>query len=198
MVATVAAPETIRPYTYEDLLAFPEDNIRREIITGELIVSPSPTPNHQKVSMNLSFIVRNYLESNQIGELFASPIDVRINEEDVVAPDLLFISNERMEIVREKTIVGGPDLVIEILSPSTKRYDLVQKQVLYRRAGVQEYWIVDIDKRELRISELRNDTYVPVPLRKGIHISKLLKGLELNPERIFKGIKINTADATKH
>jgi Uma2 family endonuclease len=80
--------------------------------------------------------------------------------------------------------------------PSTKRYDLVQKQVLYRRAGVREYWIVDLGKRELRISEFRDEAFVPVPLRQGFAISNLLKGLDPNSEMVFEGIKVS-ADTTK-
>jgi Uma2 family endonuclease len=107
MDASVAAPETTRPYTYQDLLAFPQDNVRLEIITGELILSPSPTTNHQAVCKNLSLIVWSFVRKQNIGTLLAGPIDVRINDDDVVAPDLILVSKERLGIVHDTFIAGG-------------------------------------------------------------------------------------------
>lgn len=132
-----------RNLTYEDYVLFPEDGQRHEIIDGEHYVSPAPIPKHQRVSMRLSVRVGGLVETRQLGEVYAAPIDVLLSRHDVVQPDLLFNSNERTAILKEKNIQGAPDLVVEILSDSTRKLDEHLKLARYELLGVLEYWIVD-------------------------------------------------------
>jgi Uma2 family endonuclease len=132
-----------RKLTYEDYVLFPEDGQRHEIIDGEHYVSPAPTPKHQRVSMRLSSRLHVFAEENRLGEVLAAPTDVLLSRHDVLQPDVLFISNERAGIVTEKNIQGAPDLVVEILSASTRNLDERIKLARYELLGVSEYWIVD-------------------------------------------------------
>jgi len=145
------APQTSTKMTYEDLLLLPEDGLRHEIIDGEHYVNASPVTKHQRVSIRLIVEISFYLREHPVGELFHAPLDIVFSRYDVVEPDLLYISNERREIITAKNIQGSPDLLVEILSGSNRKYDEVTKRALYERTGVGEYWIVDPDHDKVRV-----------------------------------------------
>ncbi|MGB7218071.1 MAG: Uma2 family endonuclease [Vicinamibacterales bacterium] len=138
-------------FTYEDFLNFPNDGKRHEIIDGEHYVTPSPNTKHQRVSMNLTYAFVLYLKRRPIGEVFAAPFDVVFSELDVVEPDLLYISRERAGILTKAHVRGAPDLVVEILSPGTRKTDEVTKRKLYERSDVQEYWVVDPELDAIKV-----------------------------------------------
>jgi len=142
---------TSTKWTYEDLLLLPEDGLRHEIIDGEHYVNASPITRHQRVAYRLVLAIGKYLEDHPLGQLFFAPLDIVLSQNDVVEPDLMFISNERREIVTVNNIQGAPELLIEILSQSNKRYDEVTKHALYERTGVGEYWIVDPARDVVRV-----------------------------------------------
>jgi len=129
-------------YTHSDLLEMPDDGKRREIVDGEVYVAPSPLSSHQRILGNLAYAFWKFLEAHPLGELLVSPMDVILSAHDVLAPDLLFISNEHRDYVQD-WVRGAPDLVIEILSPASKVRDRGIKSKAYARYGVREYWIVD-------------------------------------------------------
>jgi Uma2 family endonuclease len=137
--------------TYEDFLHFPDDGMRHELIDGEHYVTPSPNTKHQTVSGNLFVLLRVYLKSNPIGAVFAAPFDVVFSNFDVVEPDLLYISRERLDVLTRQHVRGAPDLVVEILSPGTRRTDENTKRRLYERFDVQEYWIVDPERESIQV-----------------------------------------------
>ncbi len=137
------APDRIK-LTYDDFLLFPDDGKRHELIDGEHYVTPSPNTKHQRVSGNLFFLMRAWLEEHPIGQVFYAPFDVVFSRFDVVEPDLLYVSNERMkEIVTAQHVTGAPDIVVEIGSPGTRKRDETIKRRLYERSGVSEYWVLD-------------------------------------------------------
>jgi Uma2 family endonuclease len=179
---------TSTKWTYEDLLLLPEDGLRHEIIDGEHYVNASPIPRHQRVSFRFVLAIGKYLEEHPLGELFFAPLDVIFSRHDIVEPDLLFISNERREIVAGANIQGVPDLLIEVLSQSNKRHDEVTKHVLYEREGVGEYWIVDAARNTVRVFR-RNAAgrYERVAeLSTGDMLtSPFFPGLEIRLDRIF-------------
>ena len=141
--------------TYQDYLQMPDDRNRREILSGDLYVTPAPTPIHQRAVVNLITLLQGYLARHKVGKLYASPVDVVLSQVDVVQPDLVFVSNDRLHLVTEMSIQGAPDLVVEILSPSTARLDRGRKMDAYARFGVREYWIADTDARTLEIYRLK-------------------------------------------
>lgn len=130
-------------FTYEDYLLFPDDGKRHELIDGEHFMTPAPSTKHQRISRELLIAIGKFLESHPIGEVFDAPSDVILSDLDVVQPDLFFISSARASIITEKNIQGAPDLVIEILSETSRKTDEIIKRKLYERSGVSEYWIVD-------------------------------------------------------
>ena len=110
--------------TYADFVLFPDDGLRHEIIDGVHYVTPSPTRRHQRVSRRLSFALESYLSAHpSAGEMFYAPFDVVMSNWDVVEPDLLVIAGDQQDILTEKNVQGAPALVIEILSPGTRRRD---------------------------------------------------------------------------
>nr|NIR48553.1 Uma2 family endonuclease [candidate division KSB1 bacterium]NIR69031.1 Uma2 family endonuclease [candidate division KSB1 bacterium]NIS24097.1 Uma2 family endonuclease [candidate division KSB1 bacterium]NIT71016.1 Uma2 family endonuclease [candidate division KSB1 bacterium]NIU24716.1 Uma2 family endonuclease [candidate division KSB1 bacterium] len=140
-----------KTYTYQDYLDLPEDGERYEVINGELVMVPAPDTNHQDVSGKIEFELRKFNEKIHAGKIFDAPIDVVLSEENIHQPDILFIANENSQIITDKNISGAPDLIIEILSPSTAYYDLVEKKDNYEKFGVKEYWIVDPKKRRVEL-----------------------------------------------
>jgi Uma2 family endonuclease len=141
----------------EDYYDLPDDNLRYEILDGELEMSPSPNVAHQTVSGNLLVVLLSYVRSNALGRVFAAPIDVILAYTTIVVPDLVFVSNERAPLITKRAIEGAPDLLVEILSPSSTRRDRHTKAALYARLGVTHYWILDPEARTLDEFE-RTDT----------------------------------------
>ena len=139
-------------YRVRDYMSIPDGDERRyELIDGELMLAPAPIPTHQRVVLALAYILMEFVTANRLGEVFISPIDVVLSEHDVVQPDILFISAERLRIVGERNILGAPNLVIEVLSPSSPDRDRVLKSSRYLRYGVPEYWIVDPAERTIEV-----------------------------------------------
>ncbi len=130
----------------------PEDGNRYEAIGGDLHVSPPPKNRHQWIGVNLFVALHDLLMRPGHGRLFSAPVGVEFPDTDEgVQPDILFVSTERLRIVTEDWIRGAPDLVVEILSPSTARRDRTVKRHLYERQGVAEYWIVDPDAKQVEV-----------------------------------------------
>ncbi len=140
-------------FTYQDYLLLPEDK-RYELIEGELLTVPSPDVEHQELSRDLEHILWEFVKQNNLGSIFNAPLDVVLSEEDVVQPDILFVSKERAHIIKEKNIQGAPDLVIEILSPATSERERTLKRKLYAKYGVKEYWIVDPEEKSIEVMAL--------------------------------------------
>ncbi len=128
-------------FTYEDYSATPEDK-RYELLDGELIMAPAPDEPHQRAQAELGTMLFTFVKQNNLGRVYFAPTDVVLSDVDVVQPDLLFISNERRHIITHTNIQGAPDLVVEILSPSTASRDKGYKRSLYAQHGVKEYWML--------------------------------------------------------
>lgn len=157
----LSAEPSARRYTYADLADFPDDHQRREIIDGELIVTPSPVVRHQKAVINIAFHLESYRRTAG-GLALVAPMDVFFADDNVVEPDLLYIRADHLERVEHNLIRNAPDLVVEISSPSTRRLELVRKHELYERFRVPEYWYVDLDAERVEVYLLAEGTY-PAP-----------------------------------
>lgn len=134
--------------TYDDLVLLPDDRLRHEVLDGQHYTSTTPPVRHQLVSMQLTAILAPFVIRHRLGLLLSAPSDVVLSESDIVVPDFAFVSKERLDIVTPANIQGAPDLLIEILSPGTKRVDQGVKLARYERFGIQEYWIVDPDRNK--------------------------------------------------
>lgn len=181
---------TARRLTVEDLESIPEEHEgdRQELIDGELVVTPVPIIKHQISSMNLIYHFDQHVRPSRLGMVFHAQTGIRFSPHNLLIPDICFVSQNRLPILGEKTIEAAPDLVVEILSPGTRRRDLTTKRELYARFGVREYWIVDPDKRTVEVLELVGDSYRVVPMLDGAVIqSRVLPGLSLPLDAVFAG-----------
>ncbi|MBM4065533.1 MAG: Uma2 family endonuclease [Planctomycetes bacterium] len=183
-MATIAVEK--KKYTYEDYVKVSDDK-RYELINGELILTPSPVPKHQRVSRKIEFILEKFVSGNNLGEVLYAPCDVYLDNENVVQPDILFISKDRLDIIGEKNIQGAPNLVIEIISENSVYRDMVQKKRLYARFGVKEYWIVIPEEKEVEVYILKGDAYQLYKTYSQVDIleSASLKGLKIGLKEIF-------------
>ena len=136
--------------TYADYLRTADDE-RYELLSGELVMSPSPKEIHQYILGRLFLRLGTFIYGRNLGKVYCSPFDVVLSDTDVVQPDLLFVSNSRESIITEENVRGAPDLVVEILSPATAERDRTVKLDLYARYGVREYWIVDPDDKKITV-----------------------------------------------
>ena len=143
--------------TYEDYANMPDDE-RYELINGELIMTAAPNEPHQEISMLLGWQFIPAVRRG-LGRVYAAPFDVVLSDHDVVQPDLLFVLKENAHIITRANIQGAPDLVVEILSPSTSRRDWNEKRDLYAKYGVGELWIADPDERVVWVMALRDGEY---------------------------------------
>lgn len=114
-----------------------------QLINDKLIMSPSPVIIHQQVLNEINIEMSIFLRKKSIGKILIAPIDVHFSKKNILQPDLLFIKNENLNIIKSKGIFGSPDIVIEILSPSTSYLDFDEKKLIYERYGVQEYYIIE-------------------------------------------------------
>ena len=145
--------------TYEDYCRYADDGLRHEIIDGEHYVNAAPSPYHQHVSKRLQYQLYTQIELAGLGVLYNAPIDVHLTDHDVVQPDLVIILNAKKTIVTPTKVKGAPDLLVEILSPSTIDHDRQRKRNLYERCGITEYWIVDPFDHQLDQLVLRDGHY---------------------------------------
>lgn len=175
-------------FTYGDYRLLPENGKRYQLIDGDLRMTPSPTSWHQSVSGRLQFLLTQFLEQRGLGKVFDAPLDVILSDTDVVQPDLLFISTAHRDRIAPEGIQGAPDLVVEILSPSSRDLDLTVKRKLYARHGTIEYWIVDPDARAIALYRLQEAPDRPAAtFHAGQTLqSPLLPGLNLVVDDVFR------------
>lgn len=173
-------------YTYADYLQTPED-VRYELINGELIMAAAPSIAHQRVLLNFAVRMSSFIEANGLGEVFIAPTDVYFSDTNVLEPDLLCISAARTHIIGETNIQGAPDLVVEITSPSTEDRDRGVKQELYALFGVLEYWRAVPLTNTVEVLRLENGRFVSI----GVYglgdtlTTPLLPGLAIDLSEIF-------------
>ncbi len=169
----------------KDFFELPETNLPTELMDGELLVSPAPIPEHQNVSVELLILLRGLIPN---GKLFHAPIDVYFDESNIVQPDLLWVAEDSQCFIGDKRLEGAPDLIVEILSPSTARRDKNKKFQLYEKYGVREYWLVDPQAQYIEVWRLENGKFTP----KGVFgpgetfIVPILGDKGLNVSAVFK------------
>jgi len=184
-VSTRLTPTRI---SYEQFCRLPEDGNQYELIDGELVVTPSPNTRHQKILGKLFLLLSAYIEKRDLGEVYVSPLDTVFDPNNVLQPDILFISKARLADLARERIEGAPDVVVEILSPSTFHKDLRRKMAVYSQFGVQEYWIVDPEMKTLEL-HMRSASGLQLAHRfsaNEIFKSPLLEGLQIPVASLFE------------
>ena len=174
--------------TVKDYIELPEGPPYYQLIEGELIMSPAPSYSHQKTVGRVFLKLSMLLEEKGLGEVLISPIDLYLDEKNVFQPDIVVLLKEGKAKVEEKGIFGPPDVVVEILSPSTAYYDLIVKKEVYERAGVKEYWLLDPNRKTFEIYRNTEEGFkLSFQAReKGKVLSEIL-GLEVDLKDIYEG-----------
>ena len=188
---TTTSPATQTTLTYEEYLKEPETMLRYDIVDGEVIMSAAPNIFHQTVSGNVNEPVRRFVRQNNLGGVWYAPVDVIVQQEPLRTrqPDLLFISNARAAIILEGRIHGGPDLVVEILSPGNSRAEIESKLADYALIGVRECWMISPEAGTVETLQLYAGEWKRLAIRGVGEIveSVVLPELELPVSEIFQG-----------
>jgi Uma2 family endonuclease len=178
-------------WTYEDYARLPDDGRRYEVLRGVLYVTAAPSPIHQIVLRNFVRHLVLFLDAHPVGEFFLSPTDLILPHglTAPVQPDLFYVRGPEWKgTITGRFMEGVPDLVLEVLSPSTRRYDRQTKSAVYAQAGVSEYWLVDPLARTIEVFGLRNGAYALFGKlgRDELLRSEMIPGFEPSLDKIFK------------
>jgi len=173
----MSAQPAVRRWTYDEFARLPNDGKRYEVVRGELFVTPAPNPIHARVAARLTRVLDAFADDNGLGAVFTGQIDVLFGEGDYLEPDLIFVRHDRIDIMTDRGAEAAPDLVVEVLSPTTAMRDRHIKRERYAHFGVPEYWIVDPFTRRIEIYrlgagsvaelEIATDTFVWQPVADG-------------------------------
>jgi Uma2 family endonuclease len=179
--------EVVPKLTFEEFRQLPIDGKRYELVRGEVHVTPAPATRHQAVVQNLTVNLGSHVIKNHLGEVWTAPLDVRLGEDTALQPDLIFISNARAGIIQEDWIAGAPDLVVEVLSPSTAAYDRATKLPIYADAGVPEVWLIDPQAKTVEVLKLQSKKYFVEVTHAGDQVlaSNLFPGWQLPLHDLF-------------
>jgi Uma2 family endonuclease len=177
----------VKHWTYEALVEHFPPETPCEIIENELFMSPAPSTEHQRIIRKLVQKMLHFVEQKILGEVFFAPFDVIVDENNVVQPDIIFISNQNLEKLTKRGFEGVPDLVVEIISPSTFYRDSYEKKDFYEKIGVKEYWLIEPANRVIEVFVLENGKYHlhSLVVEKGTAQSKILEGFEAVAKEIF-------------
>ncbi|MCW5910728.1 MAG: Uma2 family endonuclease [Cyclobacteriaceae bacterium] len=165
----------IPPRTLLEVFKMLPEGTRAELIDNSLYMSPAPSTKHQDVIVSLASQIYVFTQKKKLGKTFVAPVDVFLNSKNAFQPDICFISKKNKGIIKEDGIYGAPDLVVEVLSPGSKKLDLTQKKDVYEAAGVREYWVVDPATKISQGFRLVKGAFVPLKKEKGKLVSVLLK-----------------------
>ena len=179
--------EKKKKYTDADYMML-EEGAPFQLINFDLIMSPSPNPFHQAISVRLGQTILNFLDSINSNDYLGSDVDVKFDDGNVFRPDIVYISEARKNEILTDRIIGAPDMVIEILSPSNAYYDLRQKKSLYEKYGVKEYIIIDPLVETAELLSLKDCVYyIHQKAEKSDKLSSLLlPGLSFDLNKLFK------------
>lgn len=178
-----------RSATIQDLDAIPDDDRVYELLNGEISVAATPTWKHQLTVFEIAQTLSNWVRSHSLGVVQIAPLDVILDERNVVQPDVIFVRSVDLANVQNGRFHGTPPLVVEVISPTSRGRDNVQKTQRYASAGIAEYWIVDPELALIDVYGLDRGFYQPVERNaEGMVVSTILTGLSVDPAAIFRRI----------
>jgi Uma2 family endonuclease len=174
-------------WTYADYAALPDDGQRYEIVNGVLVMAPAPNGPHQDAVLRFAHYLLVNVEFAGLGKVRVAPFDVELSPKDVFQPDIFVVLNAHLDRILEKKVVGAPDLVVEVASPSTALYDRVTKYEKYASAGVQEFWIASTNAHTIQVLVLESGEYRSLGIFRGQQTlpSQIVPGLSVRVEQFF-------------
>ncbi len=184
---TASAPDTPRKFTVDDHRVLPDGLPCIQLVGGRFHASAPPSASHQRIAVELCLILGNWARRSRAGQVCLAPFNIYLSQNDVVQSDLLFVSTDRLSLIREDGIHGAPDLAVEILSPATASLDKGGKYVLYARSGVREMWLVDPLLRSVIIHRFSGGHPESIHCHGVLNtiVSPVLPGLEIEVAGIF-------------
>jgi len=154
-------------WTYKDYASLPEDGHCYEVVNGVLYMSPAPSMRHQRIVGRIFYYLAMHVDFPGLGQVYQAPTDVELSPGDVVQPDVFVVLNPHLGRISSSRLIGAPDLVVEVASPSTARHDLSEKLYAYARAVVPEYWVVNPDAQTVEVLVWQNGSYSSLDLFAG-------------------------------
>ncbi len=185
----IAELKQISTHEFRQMEFDENDDAYYELINGYIMKKSAPRPQHQNISVNLSFYLFGFIKEKKMGKLFTAPIDVFLDNLNAVQPDLVFIPTENQAMITDDGIIGIPDLMVEIISPSSVIRDRVDKKNLYERLNVKEYWIIDPQYQDIEVYTIQNgryELYSGVTMFEGELKSIVFEGLTINLAELFE------------
>jgi Uma2 family endonuclease len=179
-------PIVLRPMTEEEFVAWCDEDTRAEFKDGEVIVFSPSSWRHSQIVRFLVSLLTLYVEKHGLGMVAGQAFQVRLRPGLRREPDVLFISKEQTESIRETWVEGAPSLVVEVVSPDSLERDWREKYYEYRDAGVKEYWVIDPYAKAMAVYQLEGGQYKRIKPEKGIYRSKAVPGFWLKPEWLWK------------
>ena len=177
-----------RRYTYDELVAeLPETNQSCELWDGELIMSPAPSFQHQEIVLRFFRLLYDWVSPRSLGKIVTGPIDMVLSPHRVMQPDVVFISQARLDIIT-RAINGPVDLAAEVISLGDRHRDRIEKRDLYEQYGVKEYWLIDPEARTIEVLHLENGRYQLLTRATPgqIAASRLLQGFEVAASAVLQ------------
>lgn len=171
----------------DSYLALSNDGFQYELVDGVVVLSPSPTPKHQSVLAEISYQIMSHLKTHPLGSVFPE-VDVRLSDEIVYRPELVFIRKDRVA-ANWRRILQPPDMVVEIVSPDSLRFDAETKRGDYERFGVTEFWLIDPDREDLRFHRLEQATYKLIEAPGAFFASEAVPGFVLNLDEVRRSFR---------
>jgi len=175
-------------FTVEDYRAMPVGPPYYELVEGELIMAPSPNSYHQDIALNVAVLLRQFVQTHRLGKVCIAPLDVYLSADTVAQPDVFFLSTAQLALLHGDGVHGGPDLVVEIVSPSNGLLETKRKRPIYARQGVKEEWILEPTLQQLHRYDFAVDVAKPVRIHDNDETfeTPLLPGLVIQAAEIFR------------
>lgn len=172
------APSIPAGLTYAEFLDWHDEDIRAEWVAGEIIVMSPASRLHQRLAKFITTILTLYVEPRGLGEVIPAPFQMKPSPSlPGREPDVLFVAQQRVEIIRDNFVDGPADLVVEIISRESRTRDTIDKLSEYEEGGVKEYWLLDPEKREAKFFQLHDGKFASVSAKDDTYRSGVLPGL---------------------
>jgi Uma2 family endonuclease len=174
-------------WTYDEYASLPDDGQRYEIVNGVLVMAPAPDGPHQDAVLRIAHYLLMHVEFAGLGKVRVALFDVQLSAKDVFQPDVFVVLNVHLSRMQKKKMIGAPDLTVEVASPSTALLDRVSKYEKYAEAGVQEYWIVNVEAGTVQVSVLEAGGYRSLGIFRGKQTipSRVVANLPVRVEQFF-------------